>query len=271
VHKGIGNYFLFFLFGSLFIGISDGVRAIEHSKEKLVFSSPKYYLAERAINVRLKPNTKSARVGLLSKNQKIKSAGIVKGTKWLAFEKDDKIIGYVYSSLLVPIIDGSLKQSIKGRLNGNDSAKLVLPPCQYEIKFDKKNKVGEDTQTITDYFLGMICKYEKQILKIKATMFLTELPYLRNKKPIYQINIDLYDILIDGEDIFSVTVLYHVRKNTVVYHSVSREKLRATGKIVVQKAFDVASALKGALIMAHQSWGNRIWAELAKKNGLVEP
>jgi hypothetical protein len=271
VYKSIFNLWIFIVFSFIFFLASSCGWVTEPFAEILLSSSPKYYLAEKDVNVRSRPQTKSLRVSRLHKNERIKSAGRVKGTKWVAVEKNQKIIGYVYNSFLVPIIDGRITELIKGNLSGNNVGARNLPLCNYKIKFDQKSKVDGDIQIISDYLLGMECDYEKKVLKIKATMFLTELPYLRNKKPIYQINIDISDILMEDEDMFSVSVLYDAVKNNVKYHSVSMDSMKSADVIPVQKASDVISALKGAVFIAHKSWGDIIWAELAKGNGEKTP
>ena len=119
-------------------------------------------------------------------------------------------------------------------------------------------------QVTSDYSLNMICDYEKKTIKINATMFLTELPYLGNKKPIYQINVDLYNIPDGTEDMFSSTILYHIMKNKINFDGVNKETLKSKDKILPKKALDLVAALKGAVIMAHRSWGAIVWTELEK-------
>ena len=100
--------------------------------------------------------------------------------------------------------------------------------------------------------------------KFIAAMFITELPYLDTRKPIYQINVDLLNIPFEDEEVFSATVLYHVLKKEITFAGVNNESVKAPGKIAKKRVGDLPAALRGAVAMARRSWGPKIWAELAK-------
>jgi hypothetical protein len=207
---------------------------------------------------------KSAVVGRLIKNKRINSIGKVKGTRWIAVRRDGKNIGFVYGKALIPIIDGKLLKPISSTIIGRKDSNIKLWPCIYKIKFIGKVKVEKSLQVTSDYNLEMECNYRKEKIRINATMFLTELPYLKKMVPIYQINVDLYDIPMGTEDMFSTTVLYHAVANKLVFDGVNKKGLGSGKRIKKKEATDVSTALKGAVAMAHQSWGPIVWSELSR-------
>jgi len=247
--------------GSLFPNSS---RATDPFEKIKLIPSAKKYLVLKDINVRAGPKIKSKRVGRFRKKTMVNAVGKAKGTEWIAVQKDGKNFGFIYGTALVPMIDGRLKKPISGNLAGKTFGGMKLPPCHYEIEFEGRVKVEGDMQITSDYQLSMQCDYLKKTLKFDATMFITELPYLDNRKPIYQINVDLLNISMEDEDVFSTTVLYHILKKEIVFDGVNKEAMKTTGKIKKRKAADVKAALKGTVAMAHQSWGPKIWAELSK-------
>ena len=226
--------------------------------------SAKTYLVLKDVNVRAKPRNKSARVGRLRKNERVGAIGKAKRTKWVAVKKGGKNIGFVYDKALVPVIDGSLMKPISSNIVVGKKSDRKLWPCYYKIKFIGKVKIEDSLQVTSDYDLEMGCDYKKKKIKINATMFLTELPYLDNKKPIFQINVDLYNIPMGAEDMFSTTVLYRALENEIIFDGVNKNPLKSKEKIKKQEVLDLHAVLKGAVAMAHQSWGPIVWSELAK-------
>ena len=226
--------------------------------------SAKTYLLLKDVNVRQKPMNKSAVVGRLKKNKRVSSIGKAKGTNWIAVKKGEKNLGFVYSKALVPVIDGKLLRAISGNITVPNESGLKLWPCHYKIKFTGKVKVEKSLQVIADYNLEMEFYYKNKTIKIDATMFITELPYFKRTVPIFQINIDLYDMPIGSDEMFSTTVLYHTLENKIVFDGVTKEGLKARATIMKKDAADLGAALKGAVVMAHKSWGPMVWSELAK-------
>ncbi len=245
------------------LGSPEVLAADPFAKVKLSPAAQRY-LVLKDVNVRVGPETKSKRIGRLRKRELVKAVGKAQGTDWVAVLKNGKNFGFVYGTALVPMIDGALSAPISGNLAARTVGGRKLPPCHYQIQFESKMKVQGVLQITSDYLLGMECDYKKKTIKIKATMFVTELPYLDIKKPIYQINVDLFDIQMGDEDVFSATVLYNVPKKVIVFDGVNKETLRAKGKIATKNVSDLPAALKGAVAMAYQSWGAKIWDQLAQ-------
>ena len=250
--------FIFYCLSNFTVQAADSFAKIKLTPAAQIF------LVLKDVNVRAGPKTKSARVGRLRKKTQVAASGKAKGTEWVLIKKDGKNFGFVYGTALVPMIDGRLSKPLSGNLEAQKIAGRKLAPCHYTIQFEGKVKVEGDTQITSDYRLAMECDYKKKTIKLNATMFLTELPYLDNRKPTYQINVDLFNIPMEDEDIFSSTVIYHTLKKQITFEGVNKEDFKAKSKIAKMKAPDLAAALRGAVAMAHQSWGIKIWAELAK-------
>ncbi len=225
-------------------------------KFKLSRSASKF-LVLKDVNVRMGPKTKSKRIGRLRRGVVVAAIGKAKGTEWVAVRKDGKDFGFVYGTALVPMIDGALKSPLKGTLNSPSR-----PVCRYSINFEEKFKVQGDNQITSDYFVPMECKVTRKAIKIKAAMFITELPYLDQKKEIYQINVDLLGIPLADEDVLSAIILYDAKKNLIAFDGLSSKEMRGSASITDQKVNSVPDALRGALTMAHSAWGKKLWAEL---------
>ena len=249
---------------SVFFLLPVGVQSSDPFAGITLVPAAKTYLVIKDINVRAGPKTKFALVGRLRKREQIKAAGKARGTEWIAIKKNGKNFGFVYGTALVQMLDGRLLNPIRGNLESRTIEGQYLPPCHFKIKFDRKSKVERELQITSDYILDIECDYKKNTIKINASMFLTELPYLKPKDPIYQINVDLYNISIVDDNIFSVTVLYNTLNNAIKFEGVNTKEVMSKIKIASKKVMSVSAALKGAVVMAHQSWGPKIWSELEK-------
>jgi hypothetical protein len=226
--------------------------------------SSELYLVLKDVNVRAKPMTKSRRVGRLKKNERVIAIGKAKKTQWIAVKKGQKKIGFVYGKALLPIVDGSLIKPIINNIVPSMGDDITQWPCHYQIKFIGKAKIERGSQITSDYDLAMECDYKNKTIKINSTMFLTELPYLENKQPIFQINVDLFDIPIGAGDMFSTTLLYNSMKNKLVFDRVNKESLKSRKNVGERKVTGLRGVLIGAVEMAYQSWGPIIWSELSK-------
>ena len=251
---------LFVLMAPMVSGLGTVHAQSVFSKSKLSRSAAKY-LVLKDINVRNGPTTKSKRVGRLRRGAVVAAMGKAKGTEWVAVQKDGKDFGFIYGPALVPMIDGTLTSPLKGMLNSPS-----LPVCRYSINFEEKIKVVGDNQVTSDYLVPMDCKITNKAIKFIATMFITELPYLEQKKEIYQINVDLLGIPLEKDEVLSAIILYHAKKDQISFDGLSGKSMRGSAKISDQKVKSVPQALRGALVMAHSAWGKKLWAELVKQS-----
>ncbi len=214
--------------------------------------------------VRDAPDNNATRIGQLTKGQRIPVAGKVvvpksNGTYWLALKQPNGKIGFVFGTALLPMIDGTLKAPLNGKLTAADR-----PDCRYVVSFEGRTQVADDIQQTADYDIAFDCKMQTGTpLTFNAGMFITELPF-EEKREVHQINIDLWDVRVNGEDILSVTALYDPASKRVTFDRGNDEALSTGRGIAAEPAVDVPAALAAALKIAHKSWQPSVWERLSQ-------
>ncbi len=68
--------------------------------------------AVKNANVRSRPDQDSRRITTLLKGTRVMVSGQVLNTDWYAVEKDNRLLGYVWMKLLVPVTSGSTEQTV---------------------------------------------------------------------------------------------------------------------------------------------------------------
>jgi hypothetical protein len=231
---------------------------------RLVPSHPLYFVTRDAY-VRELPNNDSARIGQIMKGQRLTVAGKVvipksKGPNWLALKRPDGTVGYVFGAALVAMIDGALKAPVQGKLSAQGR-----PDCRYVISFDSRTQIAGEIQQTADYDVAFECagKNADTPLTFNAGMFITELPF-DDKRDVYQINIDLWDKRVTGEDFLSITALYDPNAKRVSFDRVNDDKMPTPALIPPESAADVPGALAGAVRMTYGLLPTSIWDQLAQ-------
>jgi hypothetical protein len=222
------------------------------------------YFVTRDAFVRELPDNNATRIGQIMKGQRITVAGKVvipksKGPNWLALKRPDGTIGYVFGAALQPMLDGTLKAPLHGKLSTPER-----PNCRYIVAFEGRTHVADDIQQTADYDVAFECdgKDADSPLTFNAGMFITELPFEESRES-FQINIDLWDVRVNEEDVLSVTALYDLNANRVSFDRVNSDKLGNGKGISPEAATDVPSALSGAIKIAHKVWQPGAWEQLA--------
>lgn len=218
------------------------------------------YVILRDINIRTRPETKSKRLGRFKKGALIQSIGRAKGTGWIRVRTVEGKAGFVYSKMAAPLIDGALKSKIEGRLTGPGAT-----ACSYTIEFEGKSQIEKELQRTADYAVPFECNLSGQPVKFTATMFLTELPYKETGPALYQINVDLRNMPLEGEDVLTVIMLYNPKKSEVRFDTVNDSAFAGTTKIVPKNAAGLGAALQAAVEIAHAAWGKAAWEQLTPK------
>lgn len=217
------------------------------------------YLVFKDANVRAKPDTKSKKIGLLFKGSRVKVVGRAKrGASWLAVQRDGKEFGFVYAPIMVALIDGSLKKTIKSKVSLESG--LV---CNYTVHFEGKTSVEGELFEVSDYDVICRCRLKGQEFNFLAPTFLAEAPYDFSKKQAYQISVDVLGIGDGYDEIFSTTSIFHRDKKIVVFDNIS---LSRYGKTPAQKklaAKTVPQALIAAIRIAFGAWNDKVWQILA--------
>jgi|GEM_PF-784017 hypothetical protein len=219
------------------------------------------YVILRDINVRGGPNTKSKRIGRFKRGTLIRSVGRARGTGWIQVRTNKNQLGFVYSKMAAPLIDGALKSKIEGRAAG--PGKLA---CRYVIEFEGKSRIERELQRTADYAVPFACRAGGAPLNFTATMFLTELPYKESGPAVYQINVDLRNMPLEGEDVLTVISLYSPKKAQTKFDTVNDKTFASGAKIAPKSTASLDAALLAAVEIAHAAWGKAAWDQLRAKN-----
>ena len=219
------------------------------------------YLVSRDVRVRAEPKTKSGEVNRLSRGERVQAVGRPKDAAWLAVSKGGKNLGFVYSPVLLPLIDGTLEEDLKGKASFG-----VGLSCDYAVRFEGKNQAEGGDFDISDYEITYNCKRRDKEIGFFAFMFITEAPYQVTEKQVYQISIDVLEIENGYDEIFSTILMYRRSSDLVVFDSVSMKKYMRPPSEKEKPALSVAEALAAAVEMAPGAWNDKVWEALAKTN-----
>ena len=124
-----------------------------------------------------------------------------------------------------------------------------------------------DSQITSDYSVTLSCIIKGKKVKISATMFITELPYQKRRKNIFQINLDLPGVVGDDGEIVSVVSLYNLDKRILVFEAVTNS--RAGKKIdgLRKSVKSIPEILKAAVEFSYRIWDLNVWKSLESGNG----
>ena len=218
------------------------------------------YLVLKDVSVRSLPKTSSKRLGSLKSGDRVQIVGLAVDS-WLAVRKKRRDFGFVYRKYLLPLIDGSLSKDLKGEATARAKPSTN---CKFTISFEGKSFVEGQIFEISDYYIIWECMRAKEKIKFRTPMFITEAPYKLSQKKIFQITIDVLDLDRGYDEILSTFILFDKEKGFVSYDGVSIKKY---GYVNAKKEISVKTipqALKGAAVIAINSWNKKTWKELIK-------
>jgi hypothetical protein len=217
------------------------------------------YIIRKDVNIRKKPKTGSKKVGSLKKGERISTVGQAKGG-WVAYQDQGRNMGFVYESVLYPIIESALKNNLKGNLSGEKR-----PKCSYTTTFVGKSIAEGQVFQIGDYEIDWKCEFNGKFVNFSSLMFLTEGPYDSSKSSIHQITIDIFNVSVNMEEVLSTNFLYDRTKKKLIYDGVNQKRLANDPADKVVNVADVPDALQTAVQLAHEVWNDFLWVELFKK------
>jgi hypothetical protein len=221
------------------------------------------YLVTKGANVRAGPMTKAKKLGKVKTGTQVHVVGRAKGgAGWMAIQQDGKDYGFVYAPILLPMIDGTLKESISGTVLIEEHA-----PCGYSFNFHGKNTVEGEDYVFSDYEITYRCNDKGKPFRILAAMFMSEVPFRLTHKAVFQISIDLMEVENGYDEIFSTTFEYRPEDKKVVFAGISIKDLARTPKEKERPANTIAEALAAAVEIAPDAWGKEVWKQIQKKNG----
>ena len=225
-----------------------------------VFAHKGTYLVTKAANVRIGPMTEAKKVGKLKAGEQVQVVGRAKGgAGWFAIQKDGKDYGFIYKPILLPMIDGALKESVSGVVIIEEHA-----PCEYTFSFHGKNTVEGEDYIFSDYEITYRCNDKGKPFHLLAAMFMSEVPFRLTHEPVYQISIDLMEVESGYDEIFSTVFEYRSDEKKVVFAGISLKGLERTPKEKERPVNTIVEALTAAVEMAPDAWGEKVWKQIHK-------
>lgn len=228
-----------------------------------VTPAPGKYLVEKDVNVRAKPETSGKRLGGLKAGDVVDVIGRAGKTAWLAVVDDGKPVGFVYGTVLSPVIDGAIEEDVTGEIRLDTHHR-----CGFRVHF--VGKVGGDTEATddsmraSDYEVSVVCERRGKRIRFPAQMFITEVPFDgSNKRQVFQINVDLLDGVHGQPDIFSTIMMFDLDKGEVRFDGMTEDAYaRGNGGLDSLPATGVRRALASALEIAMSQWSDKLWDDV---------
>lgn len=241
--------------------IAEDAKAIDFMGQKII-SAPGAYLVKKDVNIRSLPKTSGKRLGKFEDGAIIDVAGRVPNSDWYAAVDENGPVGFVFGSVLSPIIDGQVDDDVTSELQVGPGLR-----CGFRIIF--MGKTGGDGGLIrsSDYEATIVCERKQKRVRFPAQMFITEEPFNGSRKQrIFQINIDLLDGLHDLDDIFSIITLFDLDKGQVRFDKTTEPKFIAgASSTEARPAENVPEALAAALEIALMVWSPVVWDEIFER------
>ncbi len=220
------------------------------------------YLVEKDVNVRAAPKTSGKRIDGLKIGEIIHVVGRVGKTAWLAVVKEGKPFGFVYGTVLSPVIDGEIEEDVTGEIRlGADHR------CGFRVHFiGKAGGEGNEVRS-ADYDVSVVCERGGERIRFPAQMFMTEVPFDgSNKRQVFQVNVDVLDGVQSLVEVFSTIMLFDLDKGEVRFDSVTEKTFgRENGGLKSLPATNVSRALLSAVEIALTHWSDAAWDDIFKQ------
>lgn len=220
------------------------------------------YEITKDVNVRAGPGTDFERLAGLDAGERVRAIGKIQGTSWMAISKDGETLGFVYTPILVPVVDGALGEQFYGSYMGADPDDGVA--CDYRFRFEGKTRVeGGDFET-ADYEIRFRCASQVGAKIFYAHMFLTEAP-VKTKQGLHLIGLDVRSIGDGMEEFLTTRYLYHPKTGVMTFEGHSLPRFATPPKVQKFETENIKDALTQALEASVASWTGEAWDELLKK------
>ncbi|MBL4692869.1 MAG: SH3 domain-containing protein [Magnetovibrio sp.] len=217
------------------------------------------YVVNKDVNVRKGPDTKFKRVAGLKEGTHVRVIGKPKGTSWLAVSLNGETLGFVFSKMLIPVVDGSLDEQFLGSYSSPDGV-----ACGYRFRFESKNKVEGASFDAADYEVRFRCASQKGAASFYAHMFLTEGPVIE-RKGLHLIGLDVRSIGDGIEKFLTTRYLYDPKTGKMTFNGHSMPIFALPPKIQTFETTSVKDALKQSLEASIASWTPKAWETLFTK------
>lgn len=226
--------------------------------------APGRYLVEKDVNLRAEPKTEGKRLGMLEAGKIVDVVGRLPNSQWMAVVKKGKPLGFVYGTVLSPVVDGQIDADVTGDVQVDPKIR-----CGFRVHFIGKSEGVDDSVRTSDYDASIVCERNGARIRFPAQMFITEVPFDgSNKAQVFQINVDLLDTVHALPDVFSTTMMFDLDKGEVRFDQMTEQKYkRQTGGLESLPATDVARALSSALEIALSNWSAVAWDDIFARAG----
>jgi hypothetical protein len=222
------------------------------------------FVATQDVIVRAAPRVKSEKAASLKRGERIAVVGRTTASKaegvWFAVEREGRALGFVYSQMLLSLIDGTLEKELAGKVEVSRGFN-----CAYTIRFEGKSKVEDEPIETSDYDVTFRCDSKGRKFGFSGPMFITETANQPGAKAAFQVNIDLLEITDDPDQAFSTVLFYQRDDNQIVLDSIAPPEFRGSPTVTKKSVKSVAEALRGAVEIALMAWGGKVWDLLAKR------
>lgn len=214
------------------------------------------------VNVRGGPGTEFDRLDNLKAGERVRAVGKTEDGEWTAVSKDGVTLGFIYSSLLMTVVDGKLAEPFFGSFMSSDKVGGIA--CDYRFRFERKTDVeGGDFET-ADYEVRFRCASQQGAALFYAQMFLTEAP-VDEKQGLHLIGIDVRSIGDGMEEYLSTSFMYHPKTGVMTFEGHTLPQYALPPKVQTFQTKSIKDALKQALEADMGSWTAEAWASLFEK------
>ncbi|MBF0248382.1 MAG: SH3 domain-containing protein [Alphaproteobacteria bacterium] len=219
------------------------------------------------MNLRQGPSTDHEKLGLLEKGARVQAIGRTEDGEWTAVGKDGETLGFAYSPLLVPVVDGAIGEQFFGSYTSDGGDSGVV--CDYRFRYEGKVGVDGGEFNTSDYEIRFRCASTKGARIFYAHMYLTEGPVDKDAG-LHQIGLEVRSIGDGYEDYLATRYLYNPKTGDLKFEGHSLPFFADPPKVQDFKTESVKDALTQALENSVASWTNAAWGQLFKKQEAVE-
>ena len=220
------------------------------------------YEIKKDVNVRAGPGTDFKRLSGLNAGERVRAIGKPKGTSWMAISKDGETLGFVYTPILVPVVDGSLGEQFFGSYMSEEKQDGIA--CDYRFRFEGKVEVEGGDFATADYEVRFRCASKVGAKIFYAHMFLTEAP-VKSQKGLHLIGLDVRSIGDGMEEYLTTRYLYHPKSGDMTFEGHSLPRFANPPKVQEFQTENIKDALTQALEASIDSWTDEGWEELLNK------
>ncbi|OEJ66801.1 SH3 domain-containing protein [Magnetovibrio blakemorei] len=214
------------------------------------------------VNVRSGPGTDFERIAGLKAGDRVRAIGRAQDPTWTAISKDGETLGFVYTPILVPVVDGTLGEQFFGSYMSPNKKNGIA--CDYRFRFEGKVPVEGDDFVTSDYEVRFRCANQVGANLFYAHMFLTESP-VDMDTGFHLIDLDVRSIGDGMEEFLSTRFLYHPKTGVMTFEGHSLPRYAKPLKVQTFKTKNIKDALTQALEASVASWTEAAWDLLLKK------